>query len=107
MVVSSDAPAVKAMQVPSFRLRVNDGSLQFAATKVITSFQSTARVPVNGFNEAYTLWIETPPEIDGNRMILSWDYLSANMSAHGYHPSQDDPRIWLYLERIEVEAVER
>lgn len=98
--VASDATAENRLNVPTFRLRVNDGSLQLGALVQINSFQASARVPVAGNFESYQQWIEAEPAIVGHRMALSFDYLAAAELG-------DDPTVMLTLQKIEIETFAR
>jgi hypothetical protein len=92
--VGSDATSHTA--VPTFRLRVNDASLQFGSLVVIDSPSNAARVPIAGQDEMYDQWFLLPSTVAGNDWLLSFDYLYADTSAN------DDPTTGLWLRRVEI-----
>jgi hypothetical protein len=83
--------------VPTFRLRVNDSSLQFAMLLVINS-QGVRDVPMAGQPVEYVMWLQAPPEVNGNNWLFSFDYLYDSKS-------NDDPTISLSLRSLTVEEI--
>jgi hypothetical protein len=92
--VGSDATSRTA--VPTFRLRVNDASLQFGSLVVIDSPSNAARVPIAGQDEIYDQWFLLPSTVAGNDWLLSFDYLYADTSPN------DDSATGLWLRRVEI-----
>ena len=85
--------AARRAEVPTFRLRVNDTSLQTSYYINIDSRDASSRVPMDGQPETYVGYFEAPPEIDGEKWILSFDYLYSDQS-------DDDPTIGLILKEV-------
>lgn len=93
--VGSDAAT--SLTVPTFRLRVNDESLQFAAVTQIESEEGGV-IPVAGEDQTYVQWFTIPSEIDGERLLLSFDYISAQ-------GSDNDPGVALILRSLNVQIL--
>lgn len=89
----STATAATKAQVPTFRFRINDSSLKTSAILNIDSRDGISRVPVDGVQEAYTMYFMAPPEIANNSLIISFDYLYA-------HNTGDDANIAVMLDSI-------
>lgn len=95
--IASDASSAARSHVPTFRLRVNDSSLQFSAYVNIDSRSDSSRIPMAGSPESYTVWFEAPGSISGNSLFLSFDYLHTG-------DSDDDPATQLTLRTVSVES---
>ncbi len=91
--VSSDGTDVA--EVPAFRLRANDGSLQLGALVNIESQGSLARIPVDGNAIEYQMWLQTPAEIAGSTWIFSFDYLYVDNT-------DNDPAVTVTLENLDI-----
>lgn len=73
--VTSDAPAAKRNQLPTFRLRANDASNQFAVLLDVNSPGTGSNVPVAGEKKTYRIFFESLPELVGNPVNFAFDYL--------------------------------
>ncbi len=91
--------AVDAEDVPAYRLRANDSSLQFSAYVNIESQNQGSRIPTAGNSETYFLWIQSPAGIAGNSWIFSFDYLYSQVTGN-------DPTIRVTLQSLEVRSYE-
>ncbi len=100
--VSSDATESEKIQLPTFRGRVNamnttNGQIVTGALVNIESTSFDARIATVESPQVYEIWIQIPPEIDGNRLIFSFDYL--------YVPGiGNDPQMAIILESLEVDS---
>lgn len=102
--VTSNAALENRAALPTFRFRVNESSLKFAALVNIDSVNQLARVPLDGVVEDYDMWFLAPPEIDGRTMILSFDYLYVNKAPTG-SLDVDDPTRSITLNALEITAL--
>ena len=73
--ITSDAPAAQRSQLPTFRLRANDSSNQMAVVLDVNSPGTGANVPAAGEKKTYRIFFESIPEIVGNPVNFSFDYL--------------------------------
>ena len=85
-------------RVPTFRMRVNDSSLQTSYYVNIDSRDTGSRIPMDGQPETYIGYFETPPEIDGGTWILSFDYLYTEQSGA-------DPTIALIFKKVSIDVL--
>ncbi len=96
--ITSSALEAQKEKVPTFRMRINDSSLNFAQLLNIDSVNQTADVPTLESPSTYEVWFHSPEALWGNMMLLSFDYLYVNTQG----ASSDDPRISLTLESVEI-----
>ncbi len=75
--VRSTVAEGRELDNPTFRLRMNDGSLQASWYAVTTPIGGDARLPFEGSPETYDTWILAPMAVNGERMVFSFDYLVA------------------------------
>ena len=98
--VRSDAPADRMTDIPTFRCRVNDSSLQMSAYLDINSTSPAANFPSAGETIDYTLYFEAPQALLGNGVNFSFDYL--------YIPGiGKDPNLTVELEGFRLDSFER
>lgn len=90
--------AERKSEVPTFRLRVNDSTLQSSAYTNIDSRDNFSDVPMDGEPVTYTTYYQAPAELDGENWIFSFDYIYADQS-------DDDPTIALILKDLTVEEL--
>lgn len=102
--VNSDATAENFQALPTFRLRVNDSSLKFAALTNIDSVNTGAEVPRGGNAVSYDLWMLAPAEIAGNTWIFSFDYLYVDKSTVPGNVDNDDPTLAVILESLAIDS---
>lgn len=95
--VSSDASS--RSQVPSFRLRVNDESLNFAKAVQVDSINNSSRVPVDNNPIRYKLWLATPLSLEGNQIRPSFDYILPG-------PSDNSGDVSITLEQLIMKEYE-
>lgn len=95
--VATNASAGQKAQVPTFRLRMNDGSLNLSALMNIESISAASRLPVSGTPVDYALWFESQPEVSDNPMIFAFDYLLVAGAGNG-------STLTLTLERLSVDS---
>jgi len=96
--VGSDTPEADKAEVPTFRLRVNDSSLQASWYLNLDSTGVDPRVPTDAGSQIYTLLISAPPELAGNKLIISFDYL--------YVGGDNNPRDRISLKELLIERYE-
>lgn len=96
--ISSDATAENYTALPTFRLRVNDSSLRYAALTNIDSVNASADVPA-GEARTYHLWVNPADVIAGGTWTLAFDYLYTDKPV-----DVDDPTLGITVENIEVTA---
>ncbi|MCC5878043.1 MAG: S8 family serine peptidase [Candidatus Sumerlaeia bacterium] len=95
--VKSNLPADQARQLPVFRLRMNDETLQMSSLVLIDARRSTSMVPVGGQHMDYILTWEVPSALHGKAARFGFDML--------YIPNDDkDPNARLTLEALRVES---
>ncbi|MCC6547452.1 hypothetical protein IT570_09825 [Candidatus Sumerlaeota bacterium] len=93
--VRSTATTATKSQIPTFRFRINDGTLKTSAVVNIDSRDGNSRVPVDGAQESYTLYYQAPSEVSGTNLIISFDYLYA-------HNTGDDANIAVILDSLVI-----
>lgn len=96
--VASDAPESRRGHLPAFRLRFNTSSHQLAALKQVESRGDASLVPSAGQPVVYSLFVEVPPQLDGDSAILSFDYLHSPSS-------DDDPELALILREVAIREI--
>ena len=93
--VASNAPTPEV--VPTFRLRTNASSQVFASYVNINSSDANSVVPTDGNPVTYSMFIETPTEIDGDFWIFAFEYI--------YSDSTNDSRsASIFLQNLSVTA---
>lgn len=98
--ITSTATEANNSQLPTFRMRVNDRSLNFSSLTNIDSVNATAEIPTAAIPRSYEQWFFAPAEVDGNDIIFSFDYLYVNKE--GLSPDVDDPELGITLQRLDV-----
>ncbi len=93
--VSSTADSADAASVPTFRLRVNETSLQMAWYTNLESVSSLSLTPTTSNSPFIYLCFHVPPELDGTQAILSFDYLWAAGTGN-------DPSIGIVIEEVNI-----
>jgi hypothetical protein len=93
--VESSATSANLLRVPTFRLRLNDSSLQYSEYLNVESRLSGDAVPAMGSPLTYEMWFAPPQELDGNGLILSFDLLTTF--------AVEDP-VTLMLKSIRIET---
>ena len=97
--VPPDAPLPpKREQVPVFRIRVNDYTLQTSHYVNIDSRGRWGNIPTDGDPITYTAYYMPPPEVNNENLIVSFDYLYSEESDH-------NPEIGLILTNLSIEAL--
>lgn len=95
--VGSDAPAGRTAELATFRLRINTSNFLLAAFANIESMDSSNRLPFLGQDESYSFYFLAPPEVDGEPLLFSFDYLLVENS-------DNDPSLSLFIKDLEVES---
>lgn len=95
--VGSNATEVQRLNVPAFRLRVNDSSLNFSTLVNIDSINSSSQIPVAGTDQEYLVYFEGRDELQTNRIGYSFDYILVPAT-------QNDPTILLTLKSLKVDS---
>lgn len=73
--VKSAATSANKADVPTFRLRMNDSSYKLSSYLNIESLSDASIIPADGQTKTYSLYFYAPPELNGNTLIFSFDYL--------------------------------
>ena len=94
--VGSSASNQTASLLPAFRLRMNDGSLNYSAYMNIESTGPSTILPTSIQPSAYNLFFEGRTEIEQSPLIFSFDYLLP--------PSTNDGSLTLTLRSLVVES---
>jgi len=79
--VTSSAPAGQEMELPAFRLRLNDDSLR-AAWYVNVESLPGGLLPTEGNFVPYFVFFRVPPELDGAGLLASFDMILTNDSGN-------------------------
>ena len=61
--------------LPTFRLRANEQSLNMATLINIESISGSNRLPTSSTDQNYVSYFYVPEELDGQKLILSFDYI--------------------------------
>ncbi len=78
--VATNADPSQQTEVPAFRLRMNDSSLNASAYTNIESTGTDPLVPLDGSPRTYHVWFEAPEVLDGETAFLSFDYIYSDTS---------------------------
>jgi hypothetical protein len=90
-------PADRAEELPAFRLRINSSNLQFAAFANIESPDNESRLPTAGNDQEYSFLFVAPPELDGQSLLFSFDYIFTETGS-------SNPEHTLTLKRLSVDS---
>ncbi len=78
--VTADEPILS--EVPTFRLRVNDSTFQGSWYLNLSSVGPNPRLPTGTTGAAfYSLLIEAPAALNGNKMLVAFDYLNVGQNS--------------------------
>ncbi len=95
--VSSSATPSELINLPTFRLRMNDSSLNMSSYVNVESVSNGAQLPAAGAPQQYKLFFESREEISGNPVIFALDYL--------FIPGGDNsPTESITLENLEIQS---
>ncbi len=74
-VLGSDATEEQKHQLATFRLRMNSSSFKYSAYLNVDSVNAGARLPTASSTKIYDVYFVAPPEIVGEKPIISFDFL--------------------------------
>lgn len=94
-IIESDATPEQRAQVPTFRLRMNNGSLQYSAYINVDARNADSIIPVVGQPQAYDLWVRALETVPQDSAILSFDFIGTGADG-------EDPKIGVYLRELNV-----
>lgn len=93
-VLTSNAPASAAANIPTTRVRVNDSRFYSAHSTVLES-TTTEHLPTAGNVATHRVWVATDASMGGSTFITSMDWLNAPGTGN-------DPNIIVYLQEINI-----
>ncbi len=89
----------EASRLPTFRMRMNDRSLNYSSYVNIESVGPNANLPMDGSPVEYKLYFEGRGEIDQNELIFAFDYLLTEGSGN-------DVFSQIFLESLDIVSYE-
>lgn len=93
----SSATSAQKASLPTFRLRANDGTLNFSPLVNIDAQSESSNVPFANVSVPYKLYFLSPNDLEGAAVHLSFDYaFGPNTGA--------DPSLRVILESLKIET---